>query len=195
MTLLLPGFGIRDSGFGFGFGFGFESDDIEQDVCSLLALRARHVQVRYQTNGSRPEGDDEHTAIASARNDSRRVWRLSGDVENDDVGLNGVRVQYDTRAVAQATGDQRRVLVILNEPIHVAIERVNCRRGEDTHLPHCATQHAAMPEGSIDDRARACQHRASWRAEPFRERYRDEVERGGKVGWSLPTRDRRVPQP
>ena len=31
--------------------------------------------------------------------------------------------------------------------------------------------------------------------EPCRERYRDEVERGGKVGWSSPTRDRRVPQP
>ena len=69
MTLLLhrdSGPGIRDS----------KSDDIEQDVCSLLALRARHVQVRYQTNRSWPEGDDEHTAIASARDDSRRVGRI-----------------------------------------------------------------------------------------------------------------------
>ena len=59
---------------------------------------------------------------------------------------------------------------------------VQRRGGEEAGLAHRAAEHAAVPRRRGDQVARAGEQRAAGRAEPLRERHRDQVERRRQLG-------------
>jgi hypothetical protein len=74
----------------------------------------------------------------------------------------------------QALGEPPRVVVILGEPRHVVVERVEAGRGEDAGLPHAAAEALAEPARLEDEVLRPGHEGAHRRAEPLREADGDE---------------------
>src|SRR5439155_1663749 len=63
--------------------------------------------------------------------------------EDDDVGLDGSRVDGDPRQLRDARGKPAGVGVVLRQPVHHSLERDDPRGGEDARLPHPAADHLA----------------------------------------------------
>ena len=94
----------------------------------------------------------------------------------------------------QRLGEAARVGVILGEALAVMVDAVQGGGGEEAGLAHRAAEHAALPRRRDDQVARAGEERAAGRAEAFRERDRDQVERRRELGLGDAARDARVPQ-
>src|SRR5881396_2333238 len=73
--------------------------------------------------------------------------------EDDDVGLDGSRVDGDPRQLRDARGKPAGVGVVLRQPVHHSLERDDPRGGEDARLPHPAADHLAHAPGPRDELA------------------------------------------
>ena len=70
-----------------------------------------------------------------------------------------------------------RPLVILGEPVHVVLQRVDPRRRHDAGLPHRAAEPLLEHPGLLDEVARPRQHGADRCAQPLGEIEPDGIER------------------
>ena len=59
------------------------------------------------------------------------------------------------------------ILVVLDEPLDMVVERMQAGGGKDTDLAHGAAEHAPVANGPPDDVARPGEQRAAGRAQSF----------------------------
>ena len=85
--------------------------------------------------------------------------------------------------------------MVLGQPIHVVIERVQAGGGDDSRLPERATEHLLPPPRLVDQLARPRQHRTHRRSQALREVDPRGVEPASKVRSQSPERHDRVHQP
>src|SRR5213592_9484 len=89
------------------------------------------------------------------------------DAEDDDVRLDGHRVDGESRQPRDALGEPAGVGVVLRQPVHHPLERDDPRGGEDARLPHAAAHHLAHAPRPRDELARGADHRTHGRPSPF----------------------------
>jgi len=107
---------------------------------------------------------------------------LAVHVEDDDVGLYLGLVEPHAGHAREATGEARRVRVILGEPVDHALERDQPGRGEDAHLAHAATQHLSHAARPRHELARAADERADRRRQTLGQAEGEGVDRPREVG-------------
>ena len=76
------------------------------------------------------------------------------DLEDDDVGVDLVRIDAHARDARQPGGEAARVRVIVGEPVAVVLERVQRGGAQDADLAHAAAQHLAEAARAFDVVAR-----------------------------------------
>src|SRR5688572_9208678 len=79
------------------------------------------------------KGDAQDTALPCPRNDRGTIRGIICDAKDDDVRLNGA--EPDSCASGETLRDQSRIVVILDQPFHVVVERIDPGCGEDADLP------------------------------------------------------------
>src|SRR3989441_1208764 len=123
----------------------------------------------------RPDRVDLHLPRGALRHELARrrlartdfPWTL--DAEDDDVRLDGHRVDGESRQPRDALGEPAGVGVVLRQPVHHPVERADPRGGEGARLPHAAAHHLAHAPGPRDEVARGPDHRAHGRPQPLRQ--------------------------
>ena len=169
-----------------------------QDLGRLVALLGRDVESgspphrlgRRTRRPARPARARGATTTSARRPPQRQV-------KDHDVGLDRRRDRSGRRGLAASrVGDAPRMRVIVRQPSHVMVERVEAGGREDAGLPHRAAEHAPVRAcARAISAARPGEQRAARRAEPLRQRDRDEVERRREHGGRRARRDRGVPDP
>ena len=84
-----------------------------------------------------------------------------------------VSTRSASSAIPGSSGESRaqlsRAFVILRQPIHVVLERINPRGRDDAGLAHRSAEPLLEDPRLLDERGRPRQHRADRSAQPFRE--------------------------
>ena len=102
--------------------------------------------------------------------------------EDDDVGLDAVRVDGDAADVGQAGGQAAGVGVVVGQAFHHSVQGDQAGGGEDAGLAHSAADHLAPLAGASDEFRRAAQHRPDRAGQGFGEAEADIVHILGQFG-------------
>ena len=105
------------------------------------------------------------------------------------------RVGLDARQLGQALGEAARVRVVVREPVHVVVERVQAAGRHDPGLAQRAADHLLVAPRLVDELARPGEHGADRRAEALREVDPRGVEAGRPLARRDARRDDRVHEP
>src|SRR5690606_36404922 len=103
------------------------------------------------------------------------------EAEQDDVGVDGRRVDGDGVGGGQDLGEGPGVGVVGGQVVHVVVESVGGGGGEDAHLAHGPAEHAPVAAGPGDQVGGPRHHRPAGGAEALGERHPHDVERGGEA--------------
>ena len=118
----------------------------------------------------------------------------SASPEDEDVRLDGRRVEIEGRRLREPVGEEPGVRVVVGQAVEMVVEGVVGGRGEDADLAHRAAGHPPVADRAVDEGPRAREHRAARRAEPLRERDVDDVERPRQLRERHAQRGRGVPE-
>src|SRR5438552_18041148 len=138
--------------------------------------------MRTDAKGSRAGNVDQDIAFAKPSGKRRRRHQVGINVEPYQVALNTVGIESQPATVANGIGKQFRVSMILDQAIEMVIERVNCRRRENSHLPHVSAIQLAHATSASNEVLRSRDCRANRRSETLAETDRHAVERLAPFG-------------
>jgi hypothetical protein len=104
-------------------------------------------------------------------------------MEDDDVGLHGRQVEAHQRARGERLGRAARVVVVVGETRAMVLRREQRRRGEESGPGAIAPPSMRRCRVAARSASRVpASERSARRAQAFRERHRDEVERLRELG-------------
>ena len=137
----------------------------------------------------------ERTALARSSDQRGRVGCAVRKGEDEDVGLRSREVDGHASARGQTLGDEPRVRVVFDKPLHVPVECVQTSGREDAHLTHRAAGHPPIAHGPLDQLARSGQKRSTRRSQSLRKRDRHQIERSCELRQRPLAGRRGVPEP
>src|SRR5439155_16485683 len=149
--------------------------DLAERLERALDVLGVDVFVGDAADRGRPDRVDLHLPRGALRHElaRRRLARTDSprtlDAEDDDVRLDGHRVDGKSRQLRDALGEPAGVGVVLRQPVHHPLERDDPRGGEDARLPHAAAHHLAHAPRPRDELARGADHRTHGRPQPLRQ--------------------------
>src|SRR5881396_395544 len=149
--------------------------DLAERLERALDVLDVDVLVGDAADRGRPDRVDLHLPRGALRHElaRRRLARTDFprtlDAEDDDVRLDGHRVDGESRQPRDALGEPAGVGVVLRQPVHHPLERDDPRGGEDARLPHAAAHHLAHAPRPRDELARGADHRTHGRPQPLRQ--------------------------
>ena len=149
------------------------------------------IQMRHQPDRRRIA--DRQLHLRRVHVCAQRIELLRRHFDKHHVGVLGGN--DETWQAAQRVGQPRGTCMILGQPCHMVVERMQARGGQQAGLAHAATADLAPAARLVDQRVGAQQHRADRRAEPLRQAHRDAVEILRELARRHALRHRRVVQP
>ena len=177
-----------------GLGIRSGLSQFNKNLRSQKALLAGDIEMSDHPEGARTQGKNEHPTLPGPEDDLGRLRSIARQMEDEDIGLNGGKVEKDPRTFDKSSGDTPGMDVVLDEPFHMVIERVQTGGGKDPDLAHRPAEHAPVAHGPIHEGARPGEQGAPGGPQPLRERDCDDVERSGEFGAGSATGDRGVPE-
>src|SRR5258706_16141438 len=90
-------------------------------------------------------------------------------IEEKDVCFRGGRKKFHAGYAREPCGERFRVHVIVRQPFHMLIKRIQAASSHDASLSHRASKNMLVTTALGDERGRSCEHGSDPRAETFRE--------------------------